>query len=121
FSIQYGPLRDLHSKYSKRNFSVIGVPSDDFHQEPDDNTKIQRVCKESWLVNFPMTSKTHIRGKDAHPFFNWATKEGGFFSAPKWNFHKYLIAPNGTLVDWYLPSTSPMSRKIVGKIEGLLG
>ena len=68
-------------------------------------------------MNFPMAAKTNIRGKDAHPFFTWVAKEGGFFSAPKWNFQKYLISPEGKLIGWYLPSTSPLSRKITNKIE----
>ena len=117
FTVQYGPLRELHNKYADKGFSVIAVPSNDFNQEPDDNAKIARVCKESWLVNFPMTAKTSIKGPEAHPFFTWAAENGGLFASPKWNFQKYLIAPNGTLVNWYLPSTSPLAGRVIRKIE----
>lgn len=117
FSVQYGPMRELQKRYENRGFTLLGVPSNDFAQEPLDAQQIQRVCKESWLVNFPMTSKTSIRGSGAHPFFQWAAKQGGLFSAPKWNFHKYLIGPDGQMIGWYLPTTSPMSGKVLRKIE----
>ena len=114
------PCANYRNLYEKRGFTLLGVPSNDFLQEPMDNQAIARTCQESWLVNFPMTCKTSIRGKDAHPFFTWAAKEGGMFSTPKWNFHKYLIGPNGKLISWYLPTTSPFSGKIVRKIEQYL-
>jgi glutathione peroxidase len=117
FTTQYGPLRDLHAKYSDHGFSVLGVPSNDFMQEPEDNEGVKRFCQVSHLVNFPLTAKTHVRGKHAHPFFKWAKKRGGLFSGVHWNFHKYLIGTDGQLISWHFPSTSPMSRGIVSRIE----
>lgn len=117
FTQQFAPLRDLYKKYGGHGFTIIGVPSNDFQQDPEDNQKIKQFCKVNYLVNFPMTSKVHVRGKDAHPFFKWAAKQGGWFSSPSWNFYKYLIGPDGQLISWHFPSTSPLSRRITGRIE----
>jgi glutathione peroxidase len=121
FTLQYGPLRELYKKYGGHGFSIIGVPSDDFHQEPEGNKEIKQFCQTSYLVNFPMTSKVKVRGRNAHPFFQWAHKQGGWFSGPSWNFYKYLIGTDGQLISWHLPSTSPLSRRITARIEQQTG
>lgn len=120
FSVQYGPLRALQDTYGKRGFSIIGVPSNDFNQEPLEGKNLAVVCQEKFLVNFPLTAKTRIRGKEAHPFYRWAKAQGGLFAAPKYNFHKYLIGPNGEFLGWYSTLTSPSSRSISKKIERAL-
>lgn len=120
FSIQYGPLRELQNMFQNEGFTIIGAPSDQFHQEPLAEADIKLMCQQKFLVNFPLTAKTIIAGKDAHPFFAWARKQGGWLAAPKWNFHKYLIGPDGRLVNWYFSSTSPTSRRVLRDIERLL-
>jgi glutathione peroxidase len=117
FTTQFGPLRELYKKYGGYGFSVIGVPSNDFQQEPEDGPEIKRYCQVSHMVNFPLTAKTHVRGKNAHPFYQWAKKQGGLLSYPSWNFHKYLIGTDGQLLSWHFASTSPLSRRITLRIE----
>ena len=65
-----------------------------------------------------MFTKTKVRGKDAHPFFKFLTKETN--SSPKWNFHKYSIAQDGTVIDSFSTVTGPGSNKIIKKIDELL-
>ena len=67
-----------------------------------------------------MTSKARVKGKDAHPFFIWARKRVGVVGSPKWNFHKYLIGPDGQLLDWFASTTKPDSIKVKRAIEKAL-
>ena len=71
-------------------------------------------------VNFPMTSITSIRGKDAHPFYKWAKLTYGTKTVPKWNFHKILIDKNGKVVETYSSMTKPTDDKVISKIDSLL-
>lgn len=121
FTPQYKSLEDLHNRYRKRGLVVIGVPSNDFGgQEPGDNEQISTFCQVRYGVTFPMTGKTHVKGNDAHPFYKWVREGFGFSGAPKWNFHKYLIAPDGRLVDYFHSTTSPESARLAQAIEALL-
>lgn len=121
FTPQYAALESVYLKYKDRGFVVIGVPSNDFgQQEPGDDAQIAQFCRINYGVTFPMTSKEVVTGKDAHPFFIWAREELGFGSAPKWNFHKYLIDRHGKLVDYYYSMTAPDSKKVEKAIETAL-
>lgn len=121
FTPQYAGLESLYQKYKDRGFVIIGVPSNDFGaQEPGDNEQIEKFCKLNFGVTFPMTSKEVVSGAKAHPFYLWASQELGFGSAPKWNFHKYLIDRKGKVVDYFYSTTKPDSPKIAEAIEKLL-
>ena len=69
-------------------------------------------------IQFPMFTKTKVRGKDAHPFFKLLAEETN--SSPKWNFHKYLIGKDGTVIDSFSTVTGPDSNRIIKKIDELL-
>jgi glutathione peroxidase len=97
---------------------VLGFPSHDFYQEPAPESEIKDFCKLTYDVNFPMFTKTSVRGKKAHPFFKLLAEETR--SSPKWNFHKYLIAQDGSVVDSFSTVTGPGNNRIVKKIEELL-
>lgn len=121
FTSQYAALEALYQKYKARGFVIIGVPSNDFGaQEPGSNEEIEKFCKVNFGVTFPMTSKEVVSGEEAHPFYKWARQELGFGSAPKWNFHKYLIDRDGKIVDYFYSTTKPDSEKIATAIEKLL-
>jgi glutathione peroxidase len=121
FTPQYRGLEELYAKYRKRGLVVIGIPSNDFgHQEPGDSETIAGFCQVSYGLSFPMTSKVRVKGSDAHPFYKWARQCFGFAGAPKWNFHKYLIGPDGTLVDYFHSTTTPQSPRLVAAIKALL-
>lgn len=121
FTPQYEGLQAIWDKYKDRGFVVLGVPSNDFgKQEPGNKDEIQEFCEVNFGINFPLTEKNSVSGKNAHPFYKWAKQELGFMAAPKWNFHKYLIDPEGKLVDWFATTTAPTSAKVTTKIESLL-
>lgn len=121
FTKQYDGLEKLYNKYKDQGFVVIGVPSNDFgKQEPGSDKEIASFCKLNFGVTFPMASKEVVSGDKAHPFYAWATNTLGFGSAPKWNFHKYLINRKGDAVDFFYSTTSPNSSRLKSAIERAL-
>lgn len=122
YTPQYAELESLYQTYKDKGLVVLGVPSNDFAgQEPGSSEEIASFCQLNYGVSFPMTAKEHVRGKDAHPFYRWAKEVLGFGTAPKWNFHKYLVGRDGTLVDYFVTPTSPTSERVVRKVEEALG
>ena len=118
FTGQYQKLETLYQQYKAKGLVVIGVPSGDFgDQEFDSSEEIATFCKMNYGVTFPMAAKSSIKGDNAHPFYQWTKEVLGFGTAPKWNFHKYLIAKNGVLVDYFHSKTSPDSPRLVTAIE----
>jgi len=121
FTPQYADLETLHQNFHDKGLILIGVPSANFaNQEFQDNKEIDQFTKDQFDINFLITEKCDVKGKQAHPFYQWANKEAGFLGSPKWNFHKYIIDKNGNLAAWYSSRTKPTSPKIINKIEELL-
>lgn len=121
FTPQYEGLQKLYDRYKDRGLVIIGVPSNDFgEQEPGTAQEIKAFCQLNYGVAFPMTSKQAVTGEEAHPFYRWISQQLGFGSAPKWNFHKYLIDTQGKPVDFFLSTTAPDSEKLRDAIETLL-
>ena len=121
FTGQYRGLQALWQDYRDRGLVVLGVPSNDFGgQEPGSEAEISRLCAEDFGVDFPLTAKTRVRGPEAHPFYRWARAEAGGLAAPKWNFHKYLIAPDGRLAAWFYSWTTPGSARLRRVVEAAL-
>jgi glutathione peroxidase len=121
FTGQYEGLEALYKKYKDKGLVIIGVPSNDFGaQEPGSNEEVARFCKINYGVTFPITSKYSVKGDNAHPFYQHARQKLGFGTAPKWNFHKYLINREGELVDYFHSTTKPDSSRLVGSVETLL-
>lgn len=121
FTSQYGDLQAVWEQYRDRGLIVLGVPSNDFgSQEPGTESEIKQFCEVNFSVDFPMTTKVHVKGEAAHPFYRWAAEELSATAKPRWNFHKYLIAPDGSLVDWFATPTSPTSDRVMRTIEAQL-
>jgi len=121
FTHQYADLQDLWSRYRDRGFVLLGVPSNDFGgQEPGTEAEIKQFCEVNFDVDFPLTEKASVKGDDAHPFYRWAAAELGAIAKPRWNFHKYLVSPDGRLIDWFSTPTSPTSTKVVKLVESVL-
>ena len=121
FTPQYDGLQAVWERFRDRGLVVLAVPSNDFGgQEPGSEAQIAEFCEVNFNVDFPMTSKVHVKGELAHPFYRWAGQQLGQVAKPRWNFHKYLIGPNGRLVDWFSPVTRPTSRKVIRAIESQL-
>ena len=117
YTPQYEGLQKLWNKYQNEGVVVIGVPTNNFKQEPGSNKEIKDFCETNFGINFPMTEKTNVIGKDAHPFYKWAKKNHGIAAIPKWNFHKIVIGKNGKVVDTFASFTKPTSGKFLNLIE----
>ena len=118
FTRQYQGLEQLYKTYQDRGLVVIGVPSNDFGgQEPGTDDEIQAFCQTRFGVTFPVVKKERLKGASIHPFYAWAREVLGFGTAPKWNFHKYLVDRQGHLVDYFYSTTSVNSPRLVRVLE----
>jgi glutathione peroxidase len=115
FTPQYEGLEKLSNTY-KKNLVVIGVPCNQFgKQEPGNSDEIQEFCQANYGVSFLITEKIEVKGEDQHPLYEWLTLRslnGKKSSSVKWNFQKYLVDPEGKLVDYFFSITKPFSSKI---------
>jgi glutathione peroxidase len=122
FTPQYAGLQKLYETYAGRDFVVLGFPCNQFgKQEPGDATQIGSFCEKNYGVSFPMFDKIDVKGANAHPLYRYLTGEApGLLGLEgiKWNFTKFLVSRDGTVVKRYAPVTKPES--ITGEIEKLL-
>lgn len=122
FTPQYEGLEKLQQKFDSDEFSVLAFPCNQFGgQEPGSNEEIAEFCSLNYSNTFPVFSKVEVNGAEAHPLFEFLTKEKkGLLGSEKikWNFTKFLINKAGEPVARYAPSTSP--EKIELDIEKLI-
>ena len=120
FTPQYKNLEELHQKY-KDNLVVIGVPCNQFgKQEPGTDEEIQEFCEVNYGISFLITEKIDVKGLQQHPLYVWLTSKsenGKKNSSVKWNFQKYLISPEGKLIDYFYSTTGPLSSRIIKHIK----
>ena len=116
YTPQYKGLQELHKKYGKDGLVVVGVPSNDFgRQEPGTDAQIADFCQKEYGVTFAMVSKVPVSGNDQCPLYKLLTskesnpKHGG---AVRWNFTKFLIGRDGSIVARFEPDTEPDSDAI---------
>src|SRR5580658_6753398 len=120
FTPQYEDLEAVWKRCRDRGLVVIGVPSNDFgQQEPGTAPEIKEFCESRYDVDFPLTDKEDVVGPDAHPFFRWIADELGDAGAPRWNFHKYLVGPDGMLAGAWPSSVRPTDEAVISAIEKL--
>ena len=121
FTPQYENLQSLWTEYKDKGLVVLGVPSNDFlNQEPGTSEQIKDFCETNFSIDFPMTEKVQVKGKEAHPLYKWLASKDGANISPKWNFHKYLINAEGEVADWFMSTTGPKSKKVISAIEEIL-
>jgi len=121
FTRQYAGLQDVWERYRDRGLVVVGVPSNDFGgQEPGTEAEIKEFCEVNFDIDFPLTEKEHVVGAAAHPFYRWAAEELGAAAAPRWNFHKYLVASDGRLLAGFPSATEPTAPEMIEAIEAAL-
>jgi len=123
FTPQYKGLEELHRRFAKRGFAVLGFPCNQFgEQEPGAESEIAEFCETNYGVTFPMYTKVDVNGENAHPLFRYLTsaKPGLLGSeAIKWNFTKFLVGRDGKVIERYAPTTKP--EDIAADIEKALG
>lgn len=122
FTSQYKGLEALYARYRERGLVVLGFPSNDFgSQEPGNNQEIASFCANTFGVKFPMFTKTRVApsaGDELNPLYAELRQRTG--AAPRWNFHKYVIARDGTTVSSFGSNVEPDDKAFVDNIEKLL-
>ena len=111
FTPQYEGLEALYRKFKPKGLVVLGFPCDQFgHQEPGDEAEIRNFCSLNYDVSFPMFAKIDVNGTHTHPLYKYLKHEAkGLLGseAIKWNFTKFLIDKDGTVVKRYAPADTP--------------
>ncbi|MAY42360.1 MULTISPECIES: glutathione peroxidase [unclassified Neptuniibacter] len=120
FTPQYDGLEQLYRQYRSAGLVVLGFPSNDFAgQEPGTEKEILNFCRLTYSVEFPMFEKVHAAQGKAHPFYrHLANLADGQY--PSWNFHKYLIAPDGEVIANFSSFTKPLDPRLVNTIKANL-
>jgi glutathione peroxidase len=139
---QYEQLEAIHERWKDQGFSVLGFPANNFGaQEPGTNEEIAQFCSTNYSVTFPMFSKISVKGSDQHPLYRALTgaaprAEGdpdgfrerlrGFGMTPSedpdilWNFEKFLVGRDGTVVHRFAPTVTPDDPSITAAVEAEL-
>ena len=120
FTKQYKDMQKLWDMYKEKGLIVLGVPSNSFNQEKDNETEVKEFCEVNFNITFPMTSIFEVKGENAHKIYKWAKNNYGKSAVPKWNFHKILINKEGKVEDTFASFTNPTSKKVINKIEKIL-
>ena len=121
FTPQYEGLQILYDKYKEKGFEILDFPCNQFgHQAPGTEDEIQEFCSLKYKTTFPLFAKIDVNGKDADPLFTFLkNQKGGFLGDDiKWNFTKFLVSRDGTVIERYAPVTKP--EKIEADILKLL-
>jgi glutathione peroxidase len=122
FTPQYAGLEQLYRSYRDDGFSVLGFPCDQFgHQEPGDEAEIRSFCTLNYEVSFPLFAKIEVNGKGAHPLYQYLkSAQKGLLGSEsiKWNFTKFLVGRDGSVLKRYAPTDTPES--IEGELRPLL-
>jgi glutathione peroxidase len=117
YTRQYEGLQKLWENYEKQGLVVIGVPSNDFNQEPEKDAEIAKFCQGAFGVTFPLASKVSVKGDAAHPAYKWINSSLGGNSWPGWNFHKYLVSADGRTLQSFSTTVTPESSALIAAIE----
>ncbi len=119
YTEQYKGLQAIYDKYRERGLVVVGFPANDFgKQEPGSNAEVADFCERTYKVKFPMMEKTSVVSPQANPLHEALFNATG--ERPKWNFHKYLIAADGSKVLSFGSKVAPESAQLVDQIENAL-
>lgn len=120
FTPQYAGLEKLYETYKDKGFTILAFPCNQFGwQEPGSMEQIQNFCSTTYGVTFPIMEKIEVKGKKQSPLYAQLTK-----TAPEgdisWNFEKFLIGKDGTVIGRYKSKVTPESAELVGAIEQAL-
>jgi glutathione peroxidase len=124
FTGQYAGLEKLYTTYTNRGLVVLGFPANDFlGQEPGTEAEIKNFCTLTYGVDFPMFAKITVKGKDIHPLYAFLTSKEinpNFGGAISWNFNKFLIGRDGTIVGRFGSRTKPDDKELITAVEKAL-
>ncbi|MFM9881016.1 MAG: glutathione peroxidase, partial [Burkholderiaceae bacterium] len=122
YTPQFAGLQDLYTTYGLRGLAVLGFPCNQFGaQDSGSNEEIAEFCSLNYGVSFPMMAKIDVNGANAHPLYQWLTREApGLLGsrAIKWNFTKFLVGRDGRVLKRYGSMDAP--EKLTKDIEAAL-
>lgn len=110
FTPQLSSLQTLYNKFKDEGFIVLGFPCNQFaNQTPGTNEAVHQFCQINYKITFPIFSKVKVKGKEAHPLFQYLTRntKGFLTDSIKWNFTKFLVDRKGKVVERFAPQTKP--------------
>jgi glutathione peroxidase len=121
---QYTGLEELQKQFADRGFSVVGFPCNQFGgQEPGSAEEIAEFCSATYGVSFPMFEKIEVNGSNRHPIYVELTQTAdgdGEAGDIQWNFEKFLVGPDGTVLARFRPMTTPEAPELISAIEASL-
>lgn len=118
---QYADLQAMYDRYHAKGFEILAFPANNFgQQEPGTNEEIKGFCYTKYSLTFPLFSKISVKGNDQHPLYRYLTEQSPFPGEVEWNFQKYLVDSNGTVVARYHHRTKPLAEEIVRDVEHTL-
>ena len=121
---QYATLEKIQRSYADRGFTVLGVPCNQFMgQEPGTHEEIATFCSTTYGTTFPMTEKVDVNGEERHPLYAALVETAdaeGHAGDVRWNFEKFLVAPDGTVAARFGPQVEPDSDEVTKAIESVL-
>jgi glutathione peroxidase len=122
FTPQYTALQAVYEKYKDKGFAVLGFPCNQFGaQEPGTNDEIKQFCSSKYNVTFPLFDKIDVNGANRHPLYtSLAGKESPFAGDIKWNFSKFLVGRDGTILKRFESPVKPDSAELTQAIEAAL-
>ena len=121
---QYTGLEQLQKQFADRGFSVVGFPCNQFGgQEPGSAEEIAEFCSATYGVSFPMFEKIDVNGSGRHPIYTELTATAdadGEAGDIQWNFEKFLVGPDGSVLARFRPMTTPDAPELIAAIEASL-
>jgi glutathione peroxidase len=121
---QYAGLQALAEAYADRGLVVLGVPCNQFgNQEPGSPAEIAEFCRSGYGVTFPLTEKVEVNGSGRHPLYQrlvGTADAGGHAGDIRWNFEKFLVAPDGQVAGRFHPRVEPQAPDLAAAIEKVL-
>ncbi|MEU8297232.1 glutathione peroxidase [Micromonospora sp. NPDC048909] len=121
---QYAGLQALATEYADRGLVVLGVPCNQFAgQEPGSAAEISDFCQVNYGVTFPLTEKVDVNGPERHPLYAALVQTPdaeGHTGDVRWNFEKFLVAPDGAVAARFAPTVEPDSAELRAAVEKVL-
>lgn len=118
---QYTALEQIHATYADRGFTVVGLPCNQFGgQEPGSSEEIAEFCSATYGVSFPMSEKVEVNGSGRHPVYQDLVQtpdQSGKAGDISWNFEKFLVAADGTVLARFAPQVVPDDPRVIAAIE----
>ncbi len=122
FTPQYEGLEKLQREYGPKGLRILAFPANDFgSQEPGRDSEIKEFCRTRYSATFDLFSKITVKGPDMHPLYRFLTTESDYPGDIAWNFSKFLVDREGTVVGRFGPTDEPTGRKVAGKVAEVLG